>query len=77
MIKFTGWLTLLLTVCSGLVFFQRTANAEFYVAGQLGPQISNNFGNVGTTGGPTGVRFSDVDLNNSLALGAKAGYFFP
>ena len=21
--------------------------------------------------------FSDVDLNNSLALGAKAGYFFP
>lgn len=77
MIKFTGWLVLLLTVCGGLVFFHRTANAEFYVAGQLGPQISNNFGNVGATGGPTGVRFSDLDLNNSLALGAKAGYFFP
>lgn len=58
--------------------FQTTDTwAEFYVAGQLGPQISNNFGNVSATGGPAGVGFSDLDLKNSLVFGAKAGYFFP
>lgn len=62
MIKFTGWLTLILVLCGWLVLFQRTANAEFYVAGQLGPQISNNFGNVGATGGPAGVGLSDFQI---------------
>lgn len=60
-----------------VLFLPTNTNAEIYVAGQLGPQISNNFGNVGATGGPAGVVFSDLDLKNSLAFGVKAGYFFP
>lgn len=56
---------------------QNTANAECHGAGQLGPQLSNNFGNVGATGGPAGVGFSDWDLKNSLVLETEAGYFLP
>ncbi|GKS59796.1 hypothetical protein YTPLAS18_33230 [Nitrospira sp.] len=61
---------------SGLGVLQ-SAHAEFYVAGQLGPQISNNLGNIRATGGPSGVGFSDLDLKNSLQFGVKAGYFLP
>lgn len=75
MLKAMGWLTLVLLLCVSFASIDNTANAEFYVAGQLGPQISNNFGNVGTNS--ASVRFSDLDLKNSLALGVKAGYFFP
>lgn len=53
------------------------ATAECYGAGQLAPQLSNNFGNVGATGGPAGVGFSDLDLKNSLVLGTETGYFLP
>jgi len=51
--------------------------AEFYVAGQVGPQFSSQWGNVEAIGGPAGGSSSDVDLKNSIAFGAKAGYFFP
>jgi len=71
------WWGFAICLCGLTLIQPLESSAEFYVAGQLGPQLSNNFGNVGATGGPAGVSFSDVDLNNSLALGAKAGYFFP
>ncbi len=54
----------------------QSAHAEPYVAGQLGQQFSNSFGNVETTGGPANARFSDLALDHSLLFGAKAGYFF-
>lgn len=78
LIRFVGHVALIASIGSvGVFHAPRESSAEFYVAGHLGPQLSTNFGNVGATGGPAGVRFTDVDLNNSLALGAKAGYFFP
>lgn len=75
MVKARGWLAPVLLLCVFFVSIDNTANAELYVAGQLGPQISNNFGKVGTNA--AGVRFSDLDLKNSIAFGVKAGYFFP
>jgi opacity protein-like surface antigen len=51
------------------------ARGELYVGGHLGPQISNNFGAVSTTGGTAEVGFSDLDLKNFLVFGAKTGYF--
>lgn len=77
MITGTGRLTLILLLCVSVASIDSMANAEFYVAGQLGPQLSNNFGEARATGGPTGVGFSDLDLKNSLVLRARAGYFFP
>ena len=74
MIKFTGWLTLILTVCGLLVLFQRTANAESYVAGLAGYGLSAQLTHVSDrmTGGVTG---SNLDLQNSPIYGFKVGHF--
>lgn len=71
------WLRCIICLCASVILFIGNAKGEFYVAGQLGQQLSNSFGEITTTGGPRGVRFTDLDLDNSLLFGAKAGYFFP
>lgn len=58
MVKAMGWLTPVL-LCVFFVSIGNTANAELYVVGQLGLQISNNFGEVGPD--KVGVRCSDLD----------------
>ena len=72
MIKFTGWLTLILTVCGLLVLFQRTANAESYVAGLAGYGLSAQLTDVRMAGGVTG---SNLGLQNSPIYGLKVGHF--
>lgn len=72
MIKFTGWLTLILTVCGLLVLFQRTANAESYVAGLAGYGLSAQLTDFRMAGGVTG---SNLDLQNSPIYGLKVGHF--
>lgn len=72
MIKFTGWLTLILTVCGWLVLFQRTANAESYVAGLAGYGLSAQLTDVRMGSGVTG---SNLGLQNSPIYGLKVGHF--
>jgi opacity protein-like surface antigen len=52
------------------------AQAEMYVAGQIGATIPNNATNIEGTGSLTGANFSDVSLHNSFMYGAKLGYYF-
>jgi opacity protein-like surface antigen len=47
-----------------------------YVAGQMGVSIPNSFSNVEGVGSLTGVKTSDLSLQNSLMYGAKLGYYF-
>ena len=58
-------------------FFTASANAEPYVALQLGGAISNKDSDVKGTGGLAGVSLGDIDLKSSFMYGVKAGYFFP
>jgi opacity protein-like surface antigen len=64
-----------------LVVFSLTApsgpaQAEMYVAGQVGVNIPNNITNVEGTGPLAGVSFSDLSLQDSFMYGAKLGYYF-
>ena len=76
MIKLTGWLILLLTLCGWLVFFQRTANAESYVSGFAGYGLDAKLTTVRTDAVMTGSKGSDLDLQNSPIYGLKVGHFF-
>jgi opacity protein-like surface antigen len=50
-----------------------TATAEWYVAGQVGPTFADRLSNIELT--RFSDRLPDFDLKNSLAYGAKLGYF--
>ena len=52
------------------------AQAELYVAGQLGVSIPNSFSNVQGVDANAGVSVSDIKLQNSFMYGAKLGYYF-
>src|SRR5690242_5894759 len=63
-----------------LVLTSTTARSEFYVAGQAGISLPGSFTNVeglGSAFGGAGFKSTDLDLANSVLLGAKVGYFFP
>ena len=49
------------------------AQAEMYVAGQVGWTIPNDATNIESTGSFAGIKFSDLDLQNSFMYGAKLG----
>jgi opacity protein-like surface antigen len=64
----------MLSIQAGLaVFWPQTAAAEWYVAGQVGPTFADKLADI------EGTRFllnaPDFDLKNSIAYGAKLGYF--
>ena len=54
------------------------ASAEWYAGGQIGGVFPNSIGraDVQGTGIPAGTTFSNVDLENSIMIGGKAGYWF-
>ena len=52
------------------------AQAEMYVAGQVGVTIPNNATNVEGVDSLAGLNFSDLSLQNSFMYGAKLGYYF-
>lgn len=60
-----------------LTLLHTPAYPEAYIAGQFGVTIPGSLSNVDvtTTGVPAGTKFSDLDLQNSILFGAKAGYF--
>jgi opacity protein-like surface antigen len=51
------------------------ASAEWYVAGQFGPNFADRLTDVGGTNGFAGARAPDFDLKNSFTYCAKIGYF--
>jgi opacity protein-like surface antigen len=53
------------------------AQAELYVAGQIGYTSPNDLSSVQGTGPISGVSFSDLKLDNSIVYGAKVGYYLP
>jgi opacity protein-like surface antigen len=52
------------------------AQAELYIAGQLGVSIPNKFSNVEGVDTSAGINVSDLKLQNSFMYGAKLGYYF-
>jgi opacity protein-like surface antigen len=52
------------------------AQAELYVAGQIGANIPNDVTNLEGTGLLSGISISDASLQNSFMYGAKLGYYF-
>lgn len=59
-----------------LTLFSRPVQAEMYVAGQAGVNITHNFSNVEFAAGGLTLGGNDLSLQNSLMYGAKLGYFF-
>lgn len=72
------WLRWVLMVILAIswTFATNIAQAEFYVAGQVGATFPEKFSNIEGTGGASGITFSDFKLQNSLLYGGKVGYFF-
>jgi outer membrane protein W len=58
------------------VIFTHPAQAEMYVAGQIGVHMPNDTSNVKWGGLGADVGGSDLALQNSLMYGAKLGYYF-
>lgn len=50
-------------------------SAEWYVAGDVGPNFADRLTGVSGTNGLTGLHAPDFDLKNSISYGAKLGYF--
>ena len=67
-----------LAITLGMFLFTSTpANAEWYVAGQVGYVKPNDLKDVEGVGSANGIDLSDLDLKNALGYGGKVGYFFP
>jgi hypothetical protein len=67
------WLTLLF-VC----LFAQQADAEWYLGGQIGGAFPTTItrADVRSATLPSGTTFSNVELENSVMIGGKAGYWF-
>lgn len=71
---------LLAAVIATALLFSSTAEAEWYVAGQVGatlPSLGGGLTNI-DVGSPflQGTTHSDLDLQNSVLYGGKIGYYF-
>ena len=51
------------------------AQAEWYVAGQVGHSFADSLRNVTTTGPFSGIELQDFDMKNSLSYGGKVGVY--
>ena len=51
------------------------AQAEYYVAGQIGVNFADRLKNIEGTGSLLNQRAPDFDLKNSVSYGGKLGYF--
>ena len=54
-----------------------TAQAEWYVGGEVGATLPNDFSNISGTGGFAGNRLSDLRLTDAFEYGFRLGYFIP
>lgn len=58
------------------VFFVRSAQAEWYVAGQVGANLPADLSDVQWSAGGASVSGNDLALQTSLVYGGKVGYYF-
>ena len=65
----TTWLSIAIFAVPGL------ASAEWYVAGDVGPNFADRLTGPSGTNGAEGLQAPDFDLKNSISYGAKLGYF--
>jgi opacity protein-like surface antigen len=72
----SSWLILVISIgaVSELLVPNHSA-AEWYVAGQVGPTFGDRFDNIGATHPDVVPTAPSWDLRNSIAYGAKLGYF--
>ncbi len=67
-----------LTIALGIFLFTSTpAIAEWYGGLQLGFQTPQDLKKVKEVGSANGISLSNLDVENALLYGAKAGYFLP
>jgi len=59
-----------------VIYLAGLAHAEMYVGGQIGYAMSGALTGVSGEGARSGLTTSDIDLQNSVAFGAKIGTFF-
>jgi len=59
------------------VLLSATAEAEWYVAAELGATLPNDFSNISGTGGFGGNSLSDLSLKSAFEYGGRIGYFLP
>ena len=58
-----------------MVVSMSNASAEWYVAGQFGANFADQLSDIRGTGGLSGFRAPDFDLQNSFVYGGKVGVF--
>jgi opacity protein-like surface antigen len=63
-------------VLSVLLFMGSEAQAEMYVAGQVGVTLPQSLSNVEWSSGGTTLGGNDLSLHHSVMYGAKLGYYF-
>ena len=71
-----GLSSLLVGLCC-VTLSGRSAQAELYVAGQIGYTSPGDLSSVQGTGAISGLSFSDLKLHDSIVYGAKVGYYLP
>ena len=60
-----------------LALSSRPAQAEVYVAGQIGYTSPNDLSNVQGVGPISGLGLSDLKLHDSIVYGGKVGFYLP
>jgi opacity protein-like surface antigen len=66
---------LLLLFVAGIFLAPPAAVAEWYVAGDAGVNFADRLSSVEGTNAFSGIQFEDLDLQNSVSVGGKLGYF--
>ncbi len=68
-----------LSILIALLFVSSTlsAQAEFYVGGQVGLNSPLDLTNVQGTGAATGITLTDLEVDKMVVFGAKVGGYFP
>lgn len=68
---------LLLLICVLILGSTLSAQAEFYVGGQVGLNSPQDLTDIRGTGSASGITLSDLELENMVVFGAKFGGYFP
>ncbi len=75
MVNLSKWIAGLLVVMS--VVPGSLVQAEWYLGGQGGVNVTRDLADIRGTGPLAGVTSNDLNLRNQIAYGVKAGYYLP
>ena len=74
--RMTQKLSMFALLSLSLALTSTPAEAEMYVAGQVGVNTPNKIDNLQGVDSNAGLKLSNADLHNSIMYGAKLGYYF-